>query len=288
VNLFTQAIYSGLTSGAVYALLAMGLVIAYRTTRVVNLAHGESYAIAGIVIGLLDRSGVPLGLALPAGVLAAMLFLWGMDRLLLRPRSAWPIGSLILVTLGVAFLARGVFMVAAGVDPLSFPRLIAGPPLRFAGGVIPRQAVTLIGVAVVAAAGVALFLARTRFGRQLRATAEHPDAAQLMGEIVYRPGGGASRLGGGGGGLAAALLVPLVPVDFQTGLGMTLRGFIAAALAGMVPGAAVFCGFLLGLFEAFVTSYGGALASDPVVFLVLIVAALWRSRSIRFDGGARA
>ena len=74
------------------------------------------------------------------------------------------------------------------------------------------------------------------------------------------------------GGLAAALLVPLVPVDFQTGLGMTLRGFIAAALAGMVPGAAVFCGFLLGLFEAFVTSYGGALASDPVVFLVLIVA----------------
>ena len=71
MNLFTQAIFSGLTAGAVYALLAVGLVIAYRTTRVVNLAHGESYAIAGTVISLLDRAQVPLPLAMAAGIAAA-------------------------------------------------------------------------------------------------------------------------------------------------------------------------------------------------------------------------
>ncbi len=288
MNLFTQSIYSGLTSGAVYALLAMGLVIAFRTTRVVNLAHGESYAVGGLSIALLQQAGVPMLLALVAGIVLGMVFLWGMDRVLLRPRASWPVPSLILITLGLAFLTRGVLLVAAGVDPLSFPRLVAGPPLRWAGGILPRQALVLIGVSIVAAIAVAVFLGRTRFGRQLRATAEHPDAAQLMGVNVNATRAVAFLLAGGLGALAAALLVPLVPVDFQTGLGMTLRGFIAAALAGMVPGAAVFCGFILGLFEAFVTSYGGALASDPVVFVVLIVAALWRSRSIRFEGRARA
>ena len=288
LNLFTQSIYSGLTSGAVYALLAMGLVIAFRTTRVVNLAHGESYAVAGLAISMLERAGLPMSLALVAGVLMAMGYLWAMDRVLLRPRASWPVPSLILITLGLAFLTRGVLLVVAGVDPLSFPRLVAGPPLRWAGGILPRQALLLVVASVAAAMAVAVFLGRTRFGRQLRATAEHPDAAQLMGVNVSATRAAAFLLAGGLGGLAAALLVPLVPVDFQAGLGMTLRGFIAAALAGMVPGAAVLCGFILGLFEAFVTSYGGALASDPVVFVVLIVAALWRSRSIRFEGRARA
>ena len=288
MNLFTQAIFSGLTAGAVYALLAVGLVIAYRTTRVVNLAHGESYAIAGTVISLLDRAQVPLPLAMAAGIAAAMLFLWGLDRVILRPRSHWPVGSLILVTLGVAFLSRGVLMLAAGVDPLSFARILSGRPVRLFGGIIARQAILLIVVSAVAAIIIGYLLARTRFGRQLRATAEHPEAAQLMGVNVHATRAVAFLLAGALGGLAAALLVPLVPVDFQAGLGMTLRGFIAAALAGMAPGASVICGFLLGLFEAFVTTYGGALASDPVVFLVLIAAALWRSRAIRFEGRARA
>jgi uncharacterized membrane protein YdjX (TVP38/TMEM64 family) len=82
--------------------------------------------------------------------------------------------------------------------------------------------------------------------------------------------------------------VPLVSVDFQAGLGMTLRGFIAAALAGMSPRLVIFTALGLGLAEAFVTTYLGALAQDPIVFLALIGVALWQSRHIRFSGGARA
>jgi len=288
MNLFTQAVISGLMSGAVYALLAVGLVIAYRTARVVNLAHGESYAIAGLTIAMLSDAGAPLAVAVPAGIAAAMLFSWLVERIFLRPRAAWPVPSLILVTLGIAFFARGVMLLVAGVDPLSFDRLVPGRPVRIAGGVIPTQGIALVLVSALAVVAISLFLARTRLGRQLRATAEHPDAAQLMGVNVHAARSLAFLIAGGLGGLAAALLVPLVPVDFQAGLGMTMRGFIAAALAGMSPAASMACGFLLGLFEAFVTSYVGALASDPIVFLVLIGAALWRSRSIRFGGGARA
>ena len=288
VNLFTQSIISGLMSGAVYALLAVGLVIAYRTTRVVNLAHGESYVIGGLTIALLVEHGVPVWFGVCAGIAASMAFGYVVERVFLRPRISWPVSSLILVTLGIAFFVRGAMLLLAGVDPLSFPRLVAGRPLHIAGGAMPPQGIVLLIVSVAAALGISLFLTHTRLGRQLRASAEHPDAAQLMGVNVFAARSLAFVLAGGLGGLSAALLVPLVAVDFQAGLGMTLRGFIAAALAGMSPPAAMVSGLLLGLFEAFVTSYIGALAQDPIVFLILIGIAVWRSRGIRFGGGARA
>jgi branched-chain amino acid transport system permease protein len=90
------------------------------------------------------------------------------------------------------------------------------------------------------------------------------------------------------GGLSAILLVPLISVDYQAGLGMTLRGFIAASLAGMSPLGAIFGGLGLGLAEALVTTYFGALAQDPIIFIVLIAVALWQSRKVKFGGSLRA
>ena len=77
-------------------------------------------------------------------------------------------------------------------------------------------------------------------------------------------------------------------VDFQTGLSMTVRGFIAAALAGMSESRAILCGFILGMFEAVVSGYIGALFQDPIVFAGLIGLALYQSRRMRYGGAARA
>ena len=288
MNPVTQAIISGVMSGAVYALLATGLVLAFNTTRVVNLAHGETYAISGLTVTLLAELGWPMAVVLPAGIMAAVLFLLCVERFLLRPRRHWPIGSLILVTLAVAFLTRGTLQLVAGIDALSFARLLAGPPIRFAGGALPWQGLLLIVVGLVAALGVSLLVAFTPTGRTLRAAAENADVAELLGIDVDRARALAFGIAGALGGLGAILLVPLVSVDFQAGLGMTLRGFIAAAVAGMSPTLAVAAGFGLGLAEAFVITYAGALAQDPIVFLVLIAVAAWQSRAIRYGGGARA
>lgn len=288
MNPFTQAIIAGLMSGAVYALLATGLVLAFNTTRVVNLAHGETYAVSGLTVAMLAAFDVPMMLALPAGVLAAVLFMLAVEHVLLRPRRHWPISSLILVSLAVAFLTRGALQLVAGIDALSFPRLIAGPPIRVLGGAMPWQGVVLVALGLAAALAVSLFLAFTPTGKQMRAAAESSDTAELLGVDVDRARTLAFGIAGALGGLGAVLLVPMVSVDFQAGLGMTLRGFIAAAIAGMSPTRAVAAGFGLGLAEAMVITYAGALAQDPVVFLVLIAVALWQSRSIRFGGGARA
>lgn len=288
MNLLTQAVISGLMIGAVYTFLGIGLVLVYRTARILNLAHGETFAITGVAAALLVIADMPLPLALALAVLAALAFAVTLHRFVLRPRADWPAGTLILITLGAAFVVRGLLILLAGTDPVSFPPLFTGMPLRIAGGVMPQQGVALVVLGFGISAAVALFLGATRAGKQLLAAAENPFAAELLGVNVERARLTAYGIGGLLGALAGVLLIPLIAVDFQSGLAMTLRGFIAAAISGMSPIGVIFGGLGLGLFESFVGAYLGALYQDPVMFCILIFVALWQSRNIRFGGSRRA
>jgi branched-chain amino acid transport system permease protein len=288
VNLATQAVISGLMIGAVYAFLGIGLVLVYRTARILNLAHGESFAITGVAAAMLAKSGLPLAAALALAILIAVAFALSLHRFVLRPRADWPAGTLILITLGAAFVVRGVLILVAGTDPVSFPVLFSGASLRIAGGVIPPQGIALVLLGFGGSAAVAVYLARTRSGKQLLAAAENPYAAELLGVNVERARLTAYGIGALLGALAGGLLIPLIAVDFQSGLAMTLRGFVAAAIAGMSPIGVVFSGLGLGLFESWVGAYLGALYQDPVMFGLLIAVALWQSRHIRFGGTRRA
>ncbi|MGE4013112.1 MAG: branched-chain amino acid ABC transporter permease, partial [Alphaproteobacteria bacterium] len=170
MNLFTQAIISGLMTGAVYTFLGIGLVLVYRTARILNLAHGETFAITGVAAAALTALGVPPAAALGGAILIALAFATGLHRFVLRPRADWQPGSLILITLGAAFVARGVMIVVVGTDPVSFPAMFSGPPLRIAGGAIPPQGIALIVLGFGVSAAVGLFLSMTRAGKQLLAT----------------------------------------------------------------------------------------------------------------------
>ena len=288
MNLFTQAIISGLMAGALYALLGIGLVLMYRTSRILNLAHGEFFAITGVVAAVLTAKGVALLPALAIAVCAALVFSMSLHRFVLRPRSEWPPGVLILITLGAAFVARGVMILLIGTDPVSFPQILPSAPVRFAGGAVPLQGIALVVLGFGLAATVGLFLNSTQVGKQLLATSENPFAAELLGVDIERARLIAYGIAGLLGGIAGILLIPLIAVDFQSGLGMTMRGFIAAAIAGMSPIGVLASALGLGLFEAMVGAYLGALFQDPVMFGVLILVALWQSRKIRFGGGKRA
>ncbi|MSQ70140.1 MAG: branched-chain amino acid ABC transporter permease [Betaproteobacteria bacterium] len=276
-------------TGAVYTFLGIGVVLVYRTARILNLAHGETFAITGVVAALLvGKAGLPLGVALSLAMLAALLFALGLHRFVLRSRAGWPAGTLILITLGAAFVVRGLLILLAGTDPVSFPALFSGTPLRIAGGVIPQQGIALVVFGFGVSAAVGVYLGATRSGKQLLAAAENPYAAELLGVNVERARLTAYGIAGLLGALAGVLLIPLIAVDFQSGLAMTLRGFIAAAISGMSPVGVLFGGLGLGLFESFVGAYIGALYQDPVMFCILILVALSQSRNIRFGGSQRA
>jgi branched-chain amino acid transport system permease protein len=288
MNPYIQGLFSGLMNGASYALLGIGLVLAYRTSRILNLAHGETFVIAAVSVALMGQAGVPMWASVPLAILITVLLYCALQRFALQPRSHWPIGTLILITLGAAFLVKGVLILLIGTDPVSFPSLFTGPPVRLAGGVIPRQGVALIVVGFGLSLAVTYFLSRTRIGKELIATAENPQAAQLLGINVNHARTVAYGISGILGAVSAVLLVPLISIDYNSGLAMTIRGFIAASIAGMAPGRTVVSGLFLGIFESMVAVFFGALFQDPVIFGLLIAIAVWQSRSIRFGGGVRA
>ncbi len=288
MTLFVQLLLSGLMSGAVYALLAMGMVISFRASQVPNLAHGEAFAAAGLVTASASSAGLALPAAMLLGLATGAAMAVTVELVILRPRSSWSVPALLLATLGFAFLSRGVLILVFGSDPLSFAAITSAPPVRFAGAAIQMQGVILIVCALVACIGVYLLLRHTQLGLRLRASALNSDAAQLMGIDVKTTRLIAFLLAGLMAGLAALLLIPLTSVDFQTGLGMTLRGFIAAALAGMSETRAILSGLTLGLLEGIVGGYAGALFQDPIVFAGLIAVALLQSRKLRYGGVGRA
>jgi branched-chain amino acid transport system permease protein len=275
-------------TGSVYALMGIGLVVVYRTSRVLNLAHGESFAVGGIAAALATQAGLPLWIAGICAVAAGALLSIATYQFVLRTRTHLPLSSLVLITLAIAFLLRGVMFAAVGPDAVSFPAMISGPPLRIAGGIVPLQGLLLVALGIAASTLLAAILHMTFLGKQLLATAENPSATQLLGVNVERARLLSFGMSGGLAGLSALLLIPLVSVDYQAGLAMTMRGFIAAAIAGMSPMLSIFSGLVLGLFEALIGSYVGTLFQDPIVFGVLILIALWQSRNIRFGGMKRA
>lgn len=288
MNIYSQGLVSGLIGGASYALLGVGLVLVFRTTRVLNLAHGETFVIAAVATYLLGGMGVPLYLAAVIAAMLTVVAYWSLQKFALEPRSTWPIGSLILITLGAAFLVRGALILLIGSDPISFPPLIKGSPFMLLGAAIPVQGALLIVVGFSVSIAVTVFLSRTRLGKELVATAENPSAAQLLGVNTKLARSIAYAISGCIGALAAVLLVPLISIDYNSGLSMTIRGFIAASIAGMHAGRTVAAALLLGVIEAYVAVFFGALLQDPVIFGMLIVIALWQSRAIRHGGAVRA
>ena len=288
MNLLTQTIISGFLSGATYAVLGIGLVLVVRTARILNLAHGESFVVAAAVTAMLAAFGVPVWIALVPGVVLSILFATALHYFVLRQRSHWPQGNLILITLAVAFAMRGLMVLLIGPDAVSFPSFFEGPPWRIFGGALARQGAALIVVGFGVSIAVGLFLSYTRLGKQLLATAENPQATELLGVDVGRARLLAYGLSGALAGVAAVFLVPLISIDYQSGLSLTLRGFIAAAIAGMSPVGTIASGLVLGMFEAMVGSYFGALFQDPVIFVCLIIVAVWQSRNVRFGGVRRA
>lgn len=290
MSLLVQALFDGLVNGSVYALLGIGMVLYFRSSRVMNLAHGETYVIAGVGAAMLTQAGWATGLAVAAGIAMAALFSVLMERTLLRSRLHWHPPTLIIITLGVAFTVRGLALLVAGSTPYTFPAAVSGLPFRILGAFVNRQGVLVILVTAVVGVAVTVFFRRTVLGQAMTAAAENPEASQLLGINVGRMRTLSYALAGTLGGLAAWMFVPLSFVAYDRGLTLVLRGFIAAALANMVhPGRALAGGLLLGVTEAMVGTYINPLYRTPIVFgLLLVVMLFLLSRSVRFGGVARA
>ncbi len=266
----------GLSAGALYGLMALGLVLIYRASEVVNFGHGDMAMISTFVAYTLLRARWPLPIALLGAVLFGAFLgalVEGGPLRLARHRRASPL-TLVVITLGLALVLNGLAGLLWGHEIRTFPAMVSGPPLRLGPAVITREQLFNLTVGLLLALALYAFLRLTRIGLALRAVTQNPEVARLMGIPVDRILSLAWGIGVGLGAIAGILAAPLVYLEPNALLPLLIKGFAAAVLGGMtsLPGA-VIGGWLLGILENLVAGYIATELKTPFAF-ALIVAVL--------------
>src|ERR1700730_5590598 len=257
--LFSYLLLSGITTGALYALVAIGLVVVNKSTGIINFAQGELFMFCGFVAWMVH---VQFGQAYPFAVFAAIAigFLLGVvtERVAFRSLAKTDVVGLVLATVGLAFVLRGsARMIWGGKgDYLSFPPITSPEPVMIGTiMVVPQQMAALAG-AIVIMLVFGAFFRFTRAGKIMRATADNSKAATLVGISIENVYTLAFGTGAAIAAAAAVLAAPLTLLYPDMGFAFFIKGFAAAVLGGLtsLPGA-VLGGFCIGIIEALAGGY---------------------------------
>jgi branched-chain amino acid transport system permease protein len=282
VTILPQIVVSGLAQGSLYALAALGIVVIFNASQVVNFAHGAMAALAAYLTWLLlTHAHLPYPLAAAAAVAAAFAFGYAVDAVLLRRVvDASPLTQ-IVVTLGLLMFITGAIGFAFGYDPRSLPELVNFPSVQ-AGPVLllASDAFALLVLVVLVALLLALFR-RTKVGLAMRALTQDFFAARLVGIPVARILALAWGIGIALAGVAGILAVPsttLTPAMMDT---LVIYGFVAAVVGGFgTIWGAVIGGLLLGIIDNLIKTYLAPELSLSVIFALLLIVLYVRPNGI--------
>lgn len=273
---FIDLTLSGISTGAVYAAVALALVLIWRATRIVNFAQGAMLMIttfiASAVIGSTGSYWLGFASALASGLVFGAL----VERILIRPVEHAPALNPVILTLGLYTVLVAVAGMIWGNTPRSFPAAfslrgyaVGGTRLLFT----PNDTFTVL-VVIGVAAGLALLFRATSLGLQMRGAAFAPEVARLLGVRVARMFTVGWALAAVAGALAGVLVAPSVFLGPNSFDPILVSGFVAAVLGGLdSPPGAVIGGLLLGLALSYVSGYEGS-ALAPLAALVILVGVL--------------
>lgn len=278
-----QLLVTGVTTGAVYALMGLGLVAVYSTTRVVNVAIGEFATFGALLTVSLLGVGLPLPAAIFVAVIAVTALGAAMYRVAIQPartRGA-DVLTLLIITIAIHLALKGVALILWGTHPYTLPSFTPGT-VRLGLAVVRWQSLWVLAVSGLILLGLWAFFTRTVLGKALRASAVNPVGARLMGIPVFAMGTLAFALSAALAAASGVLITPLTLATYDMGLMLGLKGFVGAVMGGLAnyPATVVGCLFL-GVLEALAAGLILQLPSgyrDAVAFVVLIAVLLWQAR----------
>ena len=184
-----QFVFSGLIQGSVYALIALGFMVIYNSSGIINFAQGEFVMLGGMTAVTLYNLGLPLPLAILLAVLVVTAFGMVFQHLAIRPMKKATSFSLIMVTIGASIFIRGLAMLVWGKDTFALPLFLTGPPLVIGGAVMIPHSLIVLGAAILLMLALHLFFKRTMIGQAMRACAVNSRGAALCGikpEVTVR------------------------------------------------------------------------------------------------------
>jgi branched-chain amino acid transport system permease protein len=268
-----QCLFSGLTVGAIYALVALGFAIIYNASRVINFAQGEFVMIGGMAAAVFVDAGLPLPLAILFSVGLGTLIGLLLEKLAVEPARGAPVVTLIIITIGASILLRGLAALVWDKKIRPLPAFSGEAPLAVGGATLLPQTLWVLGTALAAVAALWWFFNRTLSGKAMLAVSHNRLAAQLVGISVRRVLLVSFGLSAGLGALAGVLIAPISFTAWDVGVMLGLKGFAAAMLGGIGSGpGAIAGGLALGLIEALGAGYLSSAYKDVFAFVVLLAA----------------
>ncbi len=279
---FLQQLISGLALGCVYGLIALGFVLIYKATEVVNFAQGELMMLGGFFAYTYISI---LGFSYWAGFLLAVLTLGvvGMiiERLVVRPILGFPQFAIVMATIGLGFLLRALAGMIWGTDDLRIETPFSSGVIKVGGLVIAHDKLSVIVATMILCGILYLFFNKTRLGTAMRATSENMLAAYYMGIPVKRVVSMIWAISAMVAACAGVLLAPITFINSNVGLALGLKAFPAAVLGGFgsIPGA-VIGGLIIGVIEVLAGFYLATGWKDVAPYLVLLIMLLLKPEGL--------
>jgi branched-chain amino acid transport system permease protein len=273
MSAYIQYILSGLTIGAIYALVGLGFYIMWSAVRAVNFAHGDTLMLGAVLAVALMWAGVPLPLGIPLAVAATAAFGLLLERIAVRPLNHGPssIGWM-LSTIAVGLMLEAFVTVTFGSDPRALPSPLMDRPIQIFGAGVYLQELLIPAVAIGLVFLLDAFYAKTMLGRAMRAVSLNPTAAGLMGIDVRKIAAISFAAAAGLGAAAGVLIAPVIQVSASMGVLLGLKGFLVAIIAGISNARGILIvGFAYGVLERFVEGFGSTAAREVVGFSAMIL-----------------
>jgi branched-chain amino acid transport system permease protein len=262
---------SGIGTGSIYALIAVGFNVIFKSTGALNFAQGEWVMVGGMTAAAAYAAHIPL---LPA-ILIALLIACAVgilsERLVIAPLRASTPMLITLISIGLALCTKSLVMLTLGKNPAGYPGFSGDAIFRIGGASVPMQTLWIIGITGVFMVLTHLFFEHTIVGKALRAVAADKEAASLVGVNVQHAVLWSFAFGALAGGVAGVIITPLTFTSYDQGLLLGFKGFCAAMLGGVgnIYGA-VIGGLILGLLESLAAGYVTSHFKDAVAFIVLL------------------
>jgi branched-chain amino acid transport system permease protein len=284
MTLLLQNLINGLSAGSVYALLAVGIVLIYKSSEVLNFAHGTFAMLATFVA---YHFATAFGFGFGASIAVALAFAFALGaviyRTLLDRARQGGAHAVVMVTIGLLIVLEGAAGVIWGTDTKEFHHLFAEPEsLTLPGGLmISRHDAWIIGTALAIVVLLAVFFRFTRVGIALRAVSQNEVAAQLMGVRVSRVHSLTWGIATALGAVAGLLVVPKLFLDPSMMFSPLLKAFAAAVLGGMNSVAGAIVGaWLLGIIETLAGAYVSTEFQATIAFVIIILVLTFRPEGL--------
>jgi branched-chain amino acid transport system permease protein len=283
-------IVGGLLQGSVFAIVALGFALVYRVTGVINLSQGAFCIVGALTMYTLEVTlSWPAPLAALGGVVGTTLLGTALGAATFVPAlSRLPNSSMLMLTAGLLTLIEGAVLVVWGSEPYDLPAFSGEAPLDILGVRVSTQGFWIAGMAMIVILVLWYVLSRTMLGKQLRACAENPLAARLMGIDVARMTLLSFAMAAMIGAIGGIVVAPITSLQFDSGQFFTIFGFIAVAIGGMGSFiGAVVGGVVLGVAEQLAAGYVSSLFSDGLAVMLLLLILLWRPSGLFATGVVR-